>query len=181
MRRKWIVWALALHQVFCGVSSTAKDAVTPREPLRLSCFDRPFFSVEFSTLNRDDFPALDLKITDPIGRSIGSGRNVQRIPASQYGRTCLKPFKSLAAEVCNAVQGDYEVNVTELNAGSQYRFSVTGNDGKTGTLGQSTTFITSGRACRYRMRFTFRYNIVSLHWLNDSGATTAEPTCLSAR
>jgi hypothetical protein len=184
MAKTWIVCILALHQVVCGVISNAQDKVTPRQPLRLSCFDQPFLAVEFSTLRRDTFPSLELRLTDPIGRSAGVGRNAPRIPSSQYGRTFIskeRPFKSLAAEVCNAIQGDYEVNVTELDAGSQYRFSVAGNDGKTGNLAQSAWVVTSGRRCRYKIRFKFRYNIVSLYWLDDSGATTFEPTCLSLR
>src|SRR5690242_6210245 len=104
--------------------------------LRYSCYDKPFLSVSVSTLQRNTFPSVELRILDPLGRSFGTGSNGERNPRSQSGRVVEIPkhqqhSKAIAVEICDAIPGDYSVDVSELS-NAQYWLSVSADDGKTG-------------------------------------------------
>lgn len=138
--------------------------------------------IDVSSVHRDTFPPIELMLRDPKGRTIGAGSSGKRIPHSQYGRVYQVPEKSsrssvIAAEVCDTVQGNYEVTVRELDSGSAYRLSVAVDDGKNGNTARDSSYVTRLRVCRFGMRIKFEHDNASVYWLDGSGVTTKRPPC----
>ncbi len=167
---------------------SAQNATNVKESLRFSCNNRPFLSISVSTMNRDSFPEVELKLKDPNGKAVGAGGAGKAVPNSQYGRVVEIPkiprTKAIAIEICDSIQGDYEVTLRELDSGSQYRLSVRADDGRntnTGNISRTSYYESKGRLCRFGMRVRFEKDDALIYWLNDSGDTTPQPSCLSGR
>jgi hypothetical protein len=180
-----------LRRLGLGAILLVAVPLCPQEPprahlsLRLSCFKRPFLSIDVSSVHRDTFPPIELMLRDPKGRTIGAGSSGKRIPHSQYGRVDQVPEKPkrssvIAAEVCDAVQGDYEVILRELDSGSEYGLSVAVDDGKNGNAARGSSYVTRSRVCRFGMRIKFEYGNALVYWLDGSGITTERPPCLGS-
>ncbi|HEX6879642.1 MAG TPA: hypothetical protein VF135_04690 [Terriglobales bacterium] len=118
---------------------------------------------------------------------MGAGTTGKTIPGSQYGRVFEIPktpgTKAVAAEICDAATGDYEVTLRESDSGSQYRLSVRVDDGRNSNAGNvnwDSYYVSEGRRCRFAMRIRFENDDALLYWLTASGATTETPPCLEA-
>ena len=155
----------------------------PRPSLRFSCFNKPFLSVSLHTQKRDRFPAVELRLIDPRGRS-GDGTGAKRIRKSQSGRVIQIPghptiSKAIAVEVCDAIPGDYAVIVSEHND-EQYGFVVSGDDGGPGNEAMSSgLYAHPDRTCRYWFRFSMGAgHMVTVRWLESiNHMQTIEPVC----
>lgn len=151
--------------------------------LRYSCFHRPFFSIGVSTVRRDAFPAVDLTLQNSNGEAIGAGSSGKKIPHSHYGPVVEVPqhpemSKTISAEICGAVQGDYEVTLREHDAGSRYRLKLRADDGKNGNLALDRSYITQSRICRFKIRVRFEDDNALIYFLDGKGNTTMDPPCL---
>jgi hypothetical protein len=139
-----------------------------------SCLGRPFVSVAAMTPRRDGFPAVELVLTDPLGRTAGAGLHGKQIPESSYGNIVEIPrhpqrSKARAVEVCNAEQGIYEVKVEEL-AIDPYLLVANGD----GDVDKADSAILNhigrkGRIRRYRFKVTIKDRQVTLSWLDAQG------------
>jgi len=165
-----LIVALAAGRAF------AKD-IKPAVSLRYSCSDKPFLSVSVSTQRRDSFPDVQLRLVDPQGRALGSDNKHRRIPKSQQGKVIEIPghaasSRVVAAEICEAVQGDYALLVTEY-ADGQYRLSV-------GNEALSSWFLSrQGQSCTFRFRVQMANHVVNVRWLSPDHVQTSspDPTC----
>src|SRR5450755_1716367 len=116
MRRALALLVIVLLTVIFGETQTKGSK--PRQSLRYSCLDKPFLTVSAYTAGHASFPDVALRLIDPLGRSSGTGSQAKRIPKTQYGRAIEMPkyatrSKAIAVEVCEAIQGDYLVMVSE--------------------------------------------------------------------
>ncbi len=158
----------------------AKD-VKAAVSLRYSCSDKPFLSVSVSTQHRDSFPDVQLRLLDPEGGSVSSDSKHKEIPKSQAGKVIEMPghaaiSRVVAAEICEAVQGDYALLVSEY-ADGQYRLSVAAEFG-TGEAMSSWILSRQGQTCTFRFRVRMGPQ-VSVRWLSPDHVQTfsPDPTC----
>jgi len=108
---------MALCLAVVSVTTTAQDH--PRnipDSLEFHCFDLPFVGIYARTRNRDTVPAVQLQLTDPLGRTAGKNPGSGKIPDSTYGEVVQLPgrslqSKALALEVCNASEGIYKITI----------------------------------------------------------------------
>lgn len=149
--------------------------------LHYSCSDRPFLSVSAYLAHHSGFPDLDLRLIDPLGRSSGTSNTGKGIPKSQHGRIIEirrlpMSSKAVAVEVCEPVDGDYVVVVSEHTDG-RYGFSVRADNGHTGSESMGSVFRSwRGRTCNYSFRLRMTDRPVTLRWLNgNDNAQTSEP------
>ena len=175
MRRSLAILIVAL------VAGTALAKETkPAVSLRYSCSDKPFLSISVSTLHRDSFPDVQLRLIDPLGRALGFGVERKRIPTSHYGKVIEIPgheamSRVVAAEVCEAMQGDYAVVVSE-HANEDYRLAVRADDGSVGNEAQSSWFQSrQGQTCTFRFRVLMANHTVSVRWLSTDHVQTFSP------
>lgn len=149
--------------------------------LRYSCFNKPFLTVSAHVPRHDSFPAVDLLLTDPRGRSVGHDRAAEKIPNSQYGKTIeipghLSQSRAVAAEVCGAIRGDYILVVSEHDD-VPYLISIGGNAAEGGDQFIIARFYPHGaRTCRYRFSFLMDEGS-NVHWLADAQHRGDHPVC----
>ncbi len=150
--------------------------------LKYSCHNKPFLSVSAYAAGHASFPDVDLRLVDPSGRSSGKGSEGKRIPNSHYGKVIEMPShpassKAVAVEVCDAIEGDYIVVVSEHSKG-EYGFAVSADNGGTGNEAMGTTFHgLRDRTCKYEFRFLMKGRPVTLRWLGNDHVQTADPVC----
>lgn len=153
-----------------------------RVSLQYSCIQKPFLSVSAHTSGHQSFPNVELHLIDPRGRTAGLN-NRSRLPRSQSGRIIEIPddpnqSKVIGAEICDAIQGDYQVIVAEHHE-AEYVLSVRANDGRAGSEAMSHPIQPSGdRTCQYRFRFLLgTAGPVKIRWLGNSGRQAMHPVC----
>jgi hypothetical protein len=153
-------------------SETQTKSSNSRQSLRYSCIDKPFLSVSAYTAGHASFPDIELRLIDPLGRSSGNASEGKRIPSTQYGRVIETPkhatrSKAIAVEVCEAIQGDYLVVVSE-HGEEEYGLSVRADDGGTGSEGMGSAFHSvRDRTCKFQFRFLMKDHSVTLRWVRD--------------
>ena len=138
----------------------------------LSCLGSPFISLYAAGPEHKTFPAVGLTLTDPVWHSGGYGIKRNTIPQSRYARVVEIPkaperSKSLAFEICNAKQGVYEVEVTELGDGP-YLLGIMGNakTENSESLGDLHHIAEKGHVRRYKFIFRIEGKRLSLRWLD---------------
>lgn len=166
----------------------ASQSSFPVLSLQYSCLTKLFLSVSAYTPGHRSFPHVELRMIDPLGRTSGSGIKNGRIPKSQSGRIFEAPSlpdssKAVAAEVCEASPGDYQIVVSE-HSGGEYGLAVRVNNGeKQGDDNESMSSTFSslpGRTCTYQFRFKIEGGLVAVRWLAHTGhvqAAEPEPVC----
>lgn len=185
------ILVLIACQGVCGAGRGPHSTV--RESLHYSCLDDPFLSVTASTPKHDAFVDMDLRLTDPAGRTVGSGTHVNAIPRSSYGRIVALPShreipsKAIAVEVCSPQQGIYSLRVAERQAG-EYRLTVQGvpgSGGKSSTAQPYHLKAETGRACEYKFRYSVVDGRASVYFLDLQGNPLlpgmGSPPCTTAR
>ncbi len=111
------------------------------------------------------FPDVELRLIDPLGRSLGNSSEGKRIPNAQYGRVIDIPnnatgSKAIAAEVCEAIQGDYLV-VISVHSKGKYGLSVHADDGGNGNESMATGVDTLYSTCKFEFRFLMNAHSVT--------------------
>jgi len=168
-----------------AVGASAKDA--PGKPsLRFSCSEKPFLSVSVFTPAHDSFPHIQLGLIDPFGRNLSGGKQKAGDPKHRVGRVIELPkhptrSRAVAAEVCGAVEGDYQLVVSE-RANAEYRLAVRVDDGGPGNEAMSASLLSRvGQNCTLRFRVSMRYHVVSVRWLTAEAVQTdlPDPVCES--
>ncbi len=181
MRRRTLA-AIIIVAIAAHAGNAKRVEPKPRASLRFSCFKKPFLSVSLHTPKRDRFPEVELRLTDPRGRS-GDGAGAKRIPKSQSGRVNDVPghptlTKAVAVEVCDAIQGDYSVIVSG-HEDQRYLMTISADDGRLGNEAMSSDLnIHRDRTCRYWFRFSMGSGHATVHWLEGTNHMQAgEPLC----
>jgi hypothetical protein len=170
MRRGLAFLVIVLFTVIAGETQTKSSK--PRQSLRYSCLDKPFLSVSAYAGGHASFPDVELRLIDPLGRSSGNGSKGKPIPKTQYGRVIEIPkhatgSKAIAIEVCEAIQGDYLVTVSE-HGKEEYGLSVRADDGGTGNEAMESAFYSHpDRTCKFQFRFLMKDHSVTLRWVRD--------------
>ena len=154
--------------------SLAGDSAQPKESLRFSCLGRSFVSVAAMAPRRDGFPAVELVLTDPLGRTTGEGSHGKQIPESSYGDILEIPqhaerSKARAVEVCDAEQGVYEIKVEELATGPYLLVASANGATDNGDSAILNHIGRKGRIRQYRFRFAIRDRKLTLNWLDAQG------------
>ena len=153
-------------------SETQTKNSKSRQSLRYSCSNKPFLSVSAYTAGHANFPDVELRLIDPLGRSSGNGSDGKRIPKTQNGRVIeipknAKRSKAIAVEVCDAMQGDYLVVVSE-HGKEEYGLGISANDGGTGNEAMGSAFHSlPNRTCKFQFRFLMKDHSVTLRWVRD--------------
>jgi len=178
----------ALALLFIGLltvtfGETQTKSSKSRQSLRYSCLGKPFLSVSAYAAGHASFPDVDLRLIDPLGRSSGNGSEGKRIPKTQYGRVIeipknAKQSKAIAVEVCEAMQGDYVVVVSE-HGKEEYGLSIRADDGGSGNGGMGSAFYpVQNRTCKFELRVLMEYHSVKLRWLrNHVQIADPDPIC----
>jgi hypothetical protein len=177
MRKSFAVLIIALT----AGNASAKDA-SPAVSLLYSCSDKLFLSVSVATFDRRHFPDVRFKLTDPAGKALGSGVKRKLFPKARYGRVIgirSNPARSkaIAAEICGAMQGDYEVNLSEQGS-EKYRLAVQADEGSHDSDSMESIFMPrEGRTCTVKFRVRMiEPHIVNVHWLRSAdNVQTSEP------
>jgi hypothetical protein len=151
----------------------AANAQNPKpeysESLHYSCLYSPFLSISAHSRRHDNFPAVELRLIDPLQRHAGDIVDAPQIPKSHYGKIVEIPrrpeiSKAVAIEICDATPGQYLITVSE-HVRTEYVISVTG-DGETQNL-----YIRNpeeSRTCRYRFYFSIADGKAAIRWLDHS-------------
>ena len=154
----------------------------PTPSLKWSCHGQPYVQVTASVPYNGAFPELELRLTDPMGRTIGFGSHKKRIPYSHYGKVVELPehpdiSKTLEAAVCRAVRGHYALEVKSHDS-VHYVLSITGEDGKDGNQGQIVSLDAKAKRT-YRCWFNFEAagGKVRMQWSGENGQTVHTPQC----
>lgn len=170
MRQAFLLLTVVLFTATAGETKTTNSKSRPS--LRYSCLKRPFLSVSAYTADHASFPDVELRLVDPLGRYSGNGSAGKRIPKSRYGRVIEVPkyptrSKAIAAEVCDAIQGDYIFVVSE-HGKEKYGLSVRADDGGSGheAMG-SALYSIPNRTCKFQFRFLMKGHSVTVRWLRD--------------
>lgn len=155
-------------------SESAQDSAQTKQSLAFSCLDKSFLSVDALTLERDSFPAVQLTLTDPQGRTAGGDSTGEPIPDSSYGKIVQLPkypqrSKALAIEVCNAEQGVYELNVRELGNASYIIIASASGNTDNGSSAILNHVGRKGRIRQYKFKFTIKGRQLNLNWLDGQG------------
>ena len=180
---------LPVYLVVLALGATGTSRSTEPEysaSIHLSCHDSPFLSISAQTPRRDNFPDVELRLTDPLGRHAGSGSHDHQIPNAQYGKIVEIPTrrpslsKAVAVEVCNAIAGRYIFTVTE-HGKAEYRVSVSGADGKYLVVSEVLNLSADGdRTCQYRFLFSMPKSKANIRWLDNKDRPLAflqHPVC----
>lgn len=163
--------------------AVAKE-VKPALSLHYSCLNKPFLSVSVFTPSHDSFPDVELRLIDAGGQPLPS-RKHKRVSKFQSGRVIEIPrlpakSKAVAVEVCDAVQGDYALVVSEY-ANAEYLLAVRADDGNTGNEAMSSGISSRrGRTCTYPFRVLMQYRSVRVRWLESNEPMQAafpDPIC----
>jgi hypothetical protein len=169
MRLSLLIVSLAIF----GLAEDQGTSTKPRNSLAFSCLGSPFISLYAAGPSHITFPAVGLTLTDPLWRSGGYGTRRNTIPHSRYARVFEIPdaperSKSLALEICNAKQGVYEFEVTEL-ANESYLLGVRGNaKTENGAALELEHVSEKGRVRRYRFIFKIEGRRLILNWLDKN-------------
>jgi hypothetical protein len=167
-----------------AVGQGAAKEVEPALSLRYSCLNKPFLSVSVFTPRHASFPDVELRLMDPGGHPLASGKN-KRVSKFQSGRVIEIPrhpemSMAVAVEVCDLTQGDYALVVSE-HANAEYRLAVQADDGSTGNEAISAGISSRrGRTCTYPFRVLMHYHSVRVSWLESNRPTQAsfpDPIC----
>jgi hypothetical protein len=155
----------------------ARDSRQVKESLAFSCLGRSFVSVAVMTPERDGFPAVQLMLTDPSGRTAGEGPG-ERIPDSSWGEIVQLPehpqrSRARAVEVCNAEQGIYQVKVRELGSGPYLLVASASGDADNDSSAVLHHIGRKGRIRLYRFKFTVKDRQLNLRWLDSEGREQA--------
>jgi|HubBroStandDraft_2_1064218.scaffolds.fasta_scaffold25008_1 hypothetical protein len=170
MRRGLAFLLIILLTVPAGETQTKSSK--PRQSLHYSCLDKPFLSVSAYAAGHTSFPDVGLRLIDPLGRSSGNDSEEKPIPNNQYGPVIEIPkhatrSKAIAIEVCDSMQGDYLVIVSEHDK-QEYGLAISAHDGGAGNEAIGSTFHSRGdRACKLQFRFLMRDHTVTLRWMRD--------------
>ncbi len=146
------------------------------EPLTIHCLDLPSLSVAARTPTRGYTPAIELVLTDPLGRAAGKSSSDQRIPDSSYGEINELPnhqqlhSRALAVEVCNPKEGIYQISVEE-KAAEKYALVVSARNPTAGTSNSLLLhhIARNKQARNYRFAFRVENHILVLRWLDPQG------------
>jgi hypothetical protein len=86
--------------------------------------------------------------------------------------------KAIAIEVCEAIQGDYRITVSEPGK-EEYGLSVRADDGGTGNEGMGSAFYARpDRTCKFQFRFQMKDHSVTLRWVRDGvQIADSDPIC----
>src|ERR1700687_731476 len=181
MRRGLALLVIVLFTVIASEAQT--NSSKPRQSLRYSCLGKPFLSVSAYAGGHASFPDVKLRLIDPLGRSSGDGSKGKAIPNAQYGRVIEMPThptasKAIAIEVCEAIQGDYLITVSE-HGKEEYGLSVRADDGATGNEGMGSAFYARpDRTCKFEFRFQMKDHSVTLRWVRDGvQIADSDPIC----
>jgi len=182
MQRCFLLWIIAL-----ATGRALAEDVKPAISLRYSCFDKPFLSASVSTERHDSFPDVEVRLLDAQGRPLDNNRRNRRTPKSQQGKVIEIPghpatSQTVAAEICEAGEGDYALLVSE-HADGQYWLSIDADDGIGNEGMDSSFFARKGQTCTFRFRVRLAYHVVNVRWLSPGNVQTSspDPTCELAK
>jgi len=184
LKDRFTIAIVALLFAVISASAAAQDnPAHVQESRAYHCLDVPFVGIYARTRDRGATPAIQLLLTDPLGRTAGEGSSGVRVPDSGYGEVVQvqsnpQHSKALGAEICNAKEGTYEIAVRE-NGSAPYVLDVSGR-GKT-VDGQSLLLhhtAKEGRTLYYRFTFHIKNRHVLLRWLDTQGHELMDGTLL---
>jgi len=158
----------ALAQDSAGSAKHTKDL------LLYSCFHKPYVGVTAKTPQSDNFAAIELRLTDPTGRTAGYGPHKKLMPHSRYGNVIELPklpnrSKAVAVEVCGAEQGTYELEVREHDSQAYILTAQAFGGSKRDEFQRLNSVAQVGRVCRYRFYFAIIDKSAEIYWLDESG------------
>jgi hypothetical protein len=170
MRTLFLIYLVVIVLAATGDAQTSEPEY--RDSIHLSCLESPFLSVSAHTPRHDGFPDVEIRLTNPQGRSAGNGPHDNQIPKSQYGKVAEMPkrpniSKAVAVEVCDAIAGRYVIRVTE-HGSAEYRITVRGGGDKVDTNAQILYLRPDGeRTCEYRFYFLIAEGKAAIRWLDN--------------
>jgi hypothetical protein len=176
---------LVLLIIGLAVGQGLAREVKPVLSLRYACLNKPFLSVSVFTPRHDSFPDVELRLIDPGGHDLARGKHKNVFSKFHSGRVIeLRQLpeisRAVAAEVCDATQGDYALIVSE-HTNAEYRLAVSADDGSTGSEAMDSAVLSRpGRTCTYPFRVLMQYHSVRVRWLASDKPMQAafpDPIC----
>jgi hypothetical protein len=144
------------------------------ESLALRCFEKPFIGVSVRARGRDVVPAVNLSLTDPLGRRQGEGSRDPQIPTSSYGIVVQIPklpdrSRVRAIEVCDPEPGVYGLKLEE-HGDEFYVLDVTAQAPNAGIVASLLLYhiATEGRIGHYRFTSKIAKEKVDIRWLDQA-------------
>jgi hypothetical protein len=163
--------ALLLLTCYPLISETAPQA---KPSLLFSCLERPFVSISASRPNHDALPPVSISVSDPSGRTVGPEPRQDNDWEATYGPVIQIPKMpqrsiAIAAEVCGATEGVYNITVTESGKG---RYRLTADASIPNAQAEALILRHAGRPGRvwhYKVEFRREGDKVVLRWLDKNG------------
>lgn len=175
-----ITFSLA-HMAFAQKADQYHDGLA----FHLSCLDFPFLGISARTRHHDQFPDLELRLIDPLGRTAGHNSRHPRVPHSQYGKTIEIPgrprnSKAIALQICNARPGRYALIVSGHAKGIS-QIKLAWDNGQDPGHSHEFWLRSSGdQSCEFKFRFSPNHLSTTLQWLDEDGrplSPSQAPVC----
>jgi hypothetical protein len=139
--------------------------------LRFSCPSEPYVGISARTPGGEQYPEVDLLLRDDQQRTAGFGAGKSHIPNYKYHGVILPfepPRREKDLEICDAKQGNYEVEIHEHGNGP-YIFTLTGQAANGSHSLLLHPVAQAGRLCLYRFSFTVTADDVEITWVDVQG------------